>query len=318
MRNAPATRAHGHRPSHFARHSNRRLGHSLFDEGDLRSPIARILPSLVSAALAVALTESSAHRLYQRLRFAETSVVQEGLRALRAVPYLGTRRVCPCCGWRVREFIQGGLSLRHKATAFCPRCNSKARHRWLWLHLAEHTDVFETPQRVLEVAPAFCISRRLQALPHLRYVGGDLKRRAHVQLRMDAAALPFASESFDLALSIHVLEHVPADRQAMAELHRVLRPGGTCVFSVPVRMDRPTFEDPSIVTAEARKRAFGEREHVRWYGYDVVDRLTEAGFEVKTTYAKDVPKATSELYGIRDYEVIFSCSKAGSPPAARP
>ena len=264
----------------------------------------------MSPAVTVAVSESTSHRLLHRLRYAETAVVQEGLRALRAVPYLGRRRVCPCCGWRVREFIRGGFSLRHQPTAYCPRCNSKARHRWLWLYLAEHTDLFTTSQRVVEIAPAFCVSRRLQALPHLRYVGGDLERRPHVMLRMDAAALPFASDSFDIALSIHVLEHVPADREAIAELYRVIRPGGSCVLSVPVRMDRLTYEDDEIVTPEERKRAFGEREHVRWYGHDVVDRLEESGFEVKTEYAKHVATETRDLYGLRDYEVIFSCSKA--------
>ena len=47
--------------------------------------------------------------------------------------------------------------------------------------------------------------------------------------------LPFASRSFDLVLSHEVLEHVSDDRLAMAEMIRVLRPGGRAVVFVPNR-----------------------------------------------------------------------------------
>lgn len=51
-----------------------------------------------------------------------------------------------------------------------------------------------------------------------------------------AEALPFADNSFDLALSHEVLEHVQDDRAAMAEMVRVLRPGGRAVIFVPNRL----------------------------------------------------------------------------------
>jgi len=47
--------------------------------------------------------------------------------------------------------------------------------------------------------------------------------------------LPFANDSFDLILSHEVLEHVADDRQAMAEVSRVLRPAGRAVIFVPNR-----------------------------------------------------------------------------------
>lgn len=49
----------------------------------------------------------------------------------------------------------------------------------------------------------------------------------------DVCALPFASASLDVCLSCDVLEHTPDDRQAVQELVRVLRPGGTVVLTVP-------------------------------------------------------------------------------------
>ena len=45
--------------------------------------------------------------------------------------------------------------------------------------------------------------------------------------------------SFDLILCSHVLEHVPDDRAAMSELHRVLAPGGLALVLTPYRPDVP-------------------------------------------------------------------------------
>jgi SAM-dependent methyltransferase len=49
----------------------------------------------------------------------------------------------------------------------------------------------------------------------------------------DALALPFADAAFDRVIAAEVLEHVPADAAALAELARVLRPGGTLAVTVP-------------------------------------------------------------------------------------
>jgi SAM-dependent methyltransferase len=49
----------------------------------------------------------------------------------------------------------------------------------------------------------------------------------------DALSLPFADGEFDRIVAAEVLEHIPADIQAIEELVRVLRPGGTLAVSVP-------------------------------------------------------------------------------------
>ena len=49
----------------------------------------------------------------------------------------------------------------------------------------------------------------------------------------DALRLPFADGSFDRVVASEVLEHIPDDRSAIAELARVLRPGGVMAVTVP-------------------------------------------------------------------------------------
>lgn len=45
--------------------------------------------------------------------------------------------------------------------------------------------------------------------------------------------LPFADDSFDLAVSLDVFEHIEDDVAAIAEVRRVLRPGGRLIATVP-------------------------------------------------------------------------------------
>lgn len=52
-------------------------------------------------------------------------------------------------------------------------------------------------------------------------------------VRGDGRRLPFADASFDRVIAAEVLEHVPDDGSVMAEIHRVLRPGGRAAVTVP-------------------------------------------------------------------------------------
>jgi ubiquinone/menaquinone biosynthesis C-methylase UbiE len=49
----------------------------------------------------------------------------------------------------------------------------------------------------------------------------------------DATRLPFADGSFDAVIVAEILEHVPNDTAALAEVARVLRPGGVIAVTVP-------------------------------------------------------------------------------------
>ncbi|MBI3043004.1 MAG: methyltransferase domain-containing protein [Betaproteobacteria bacterium] len=73
-------------------------------------------------------------------------------------------------------------------------------------------------------------------------VGIDLKTafdpaaaRAVDLRRGDATGLEFGDEEFDFVYSYHVLEHIPHYMKALAEMHRVLRPGGAYLVGTPNR-----------------------------------------------------------------------------------
>ena len=105
----------------------------------------------------------------------------------------------------------------------------------------------------------------------------------------DVQRLSYPDASFDLVTHTEVMEHVPDDALAYAELRRVLRPGGLMLFTVPLH--------GAIETVERAYRRDGAIEHrlvpayhgdplhdgaqilvYRDYGRDILDRLTRAGF----------------------------------------
>lgn len=135
---------------------------------------------------------------------------------------------------------------------------------------------------------------------------------------MDVTDIQYEDGSFDVIYCSHVLEHVPDDRKAMAEFHRVLKPDGWAILLVPITASK-TIEDPSVTAPEDRLRLFGQEDHVRKYGPDYIDRLINAGFAVKEIAATDF---LSER-GIRRMEVqthvagnIFLCTKQSTRSCA--
>lgn len=195
-----------------------------------------------------------------------------------------------------------------RAGARCPHCGSLERHRHLWLYLERELAITSAALDVLHVAPDPGIDRRMASLPNLRYVSGDLLE-GRGALRIDLLDLDLPDASIDLLIAFHVLEHVPDDARALAEIARVLRPGGSTLLQVPLR-DGPTLEDPAADTPEARLERFGQADHVRVYGDDFADRVAAAGLRISWVTFEPEDR---ERYGIPDDPRFWSFLRARAP-----
>lgn len=189
----------------------------------------------------------------------------------------GDRVHCPCCDSSFRKFRAFKTPDR-----ICWVCGAMERHRSAWLYLDRHPEMLLPAARVLHVAPENVLRNRFKSLPGVEYHGGDLTAEFGPE-RIDVTDLDFPDRSMDIVVCNHVLEHVRDDRQAMSEIARVLRPDGWALLLVPgLEGDaggRVTDEDPGVTSPEERLRRFGQRDHVRQYGWDYLDRLRSAGLE---------------------------------------
>jgi len=227
---------------------------------------------------------------------------QRLLGAVRGTIYRGEEVECPCCQSSFSRF----LPHRGREQAKCPGCGSLERHRVLWLFLERETDLFERPGAMLHIAPEYALQRRLARLPGLRYVSGDIDSPLADHL-IDVMDIPFAAAGFDFLICNHVLEHVEDDRRALAEIRRVLAPGGWAILMCPVdRRRATTLEDPTAMTPAERHRVFGQSDHVRLYGRDYVDRLTDAGFVVRAErYVEACESSSVARFGLRREDDAF-------------
>lgn len=91
------------------------------------------------------------------------------------------------------------------------------------------------------------------------------------------SAAPFADHSFDLATALDVIEHIDDDRGALAELRRVVRPGGFLVVTVPAY---PSLWGPHDVANQHRRR---------YTRAGLLDAARSAGWQpVRTTHFNSI------------------------------
>jgi hypothetical protein len=76
-------------------------------------------------------------------------------------------------------------------------------------------------------------------------------------------ALSFADATFDVIVSMDVLEHVNEPRRAIHQLRRVLKPGGVLLLSVPFFSDTAT----NVRRAEMRAGTIVHHEPATYHGY---------------------------------------------------
>ena len=192
--------------------------------------------------------------------------------------YIGNKVECPVCGKHFRKFLPYGYG-KAMDNRLCPCCLSLERHRLIWLYLKQHSNFFEAHLKVLHFAPEQPFLKRFKALKNLDYTTADIDSPI-ADLHLDVTNIDLPDNRYDVVICNHVLEHVNDVNKAFSEIKRILKPGGWAILMVPINPNVDTWEDPSIIDPEERKRCFGQYDHVRQFGRDYAQVLENAGFTV--------------------------------------
>lgn len=177
--------------------------------------------------------------------------------------------LCNICWWHGPSFV----GPPHSEGSACPACGSIARDRFLFFSFLRSM----TPgnYRVLETSPRLGMDYREAMARWFSYRASDFDQRAHrTDLQLDLQNLDLDDASLDVILTPHVLEHVPDTDQALAEIFRVLVPGGSMFLQVPIQQ--------GWTAPPANPEFHGDQTAVFWrFGMDLTQRLREHGFQTK-------------------------------------
>lgn len=226
------------------------------------------------------------------------------VRPIIAFYYKGNTYTDPIDGKSFRKFLPYGYE-KPREGVLSPSTLSLERHRLLWLYLKNQTNFFTANLKVLHFAPEQAFLKRFKKLKNIIYTTTDLKSPI-ADVKADICKLPFKSNSYDVILCNHVLEHIPDDTKAMKELYRVLKPGGWGIFQIPQDLKREkTFEDNSIIDRKERAKIFGQYDHVRIYGKDYFNKLRNIGFKVdEVDYTRTLSNDKIEQYRLAKGEIL--------------
>lgn len=208
--------------------------------------------------------------------------------------------------WNINPDLQTRYSIRE--SMHCAHCRCSARLRALAKALTlifdprspslKHSierDVFKD-KKVAEINACGDLHATLRDIPNLAYSEYEPEDKSIPH--EDLQALSYKDNHFDLVLNSDTLEHVPDYKLALQEIHRVLKPGGYHVFTIPLifsrktrrRIHMPGYE--SVEPLEASYHGSGEPSNLvaTEFGIDFLHELQEAGFRTKVYFANPFNK----------------------------
>lgn len=137
--------------------------------------------------------------------------------------------------------------------------------------------------------------------------GGEVPAKASAKVVVgDALSLPYADQTFDCVIASEILEHIPEDDAAIAELIRVLKVGGTLVVSVP------RWLPERVCWLLSEEYHSNEGGHVRIYrASQLRDKITRGGMEL--THAHHAHALHSPFWWLK---CAVGVSNTGNPAVA--
>ena len=212
--------------------------------------------------------------------------------------YKGIARQCPICEKRLKKFI-----LLKNGETLCPYCGSLARHRRLWTLISP---LLEDGISVLDFSPPLCFYNKLKSFKQLQYKATDFEKEFTADLNLNITNINLSSNSVNLILCYHVLEHIIEDQKAISELHRVLKSPGKCFIQTPFK-EGDMYEDLSKQTKEERRLHFGQDDHVRIYSIaSLKEILEDAGFK---TEVLQFSEKEENYFGFSTNETVLIATK---------
>jgi SAM-dependent methyltransferase len=233
------------------------------------------------------------------------------------------RYICVVCGHGVGGFLpyRNGTSSLSGAMRLlglngsdldhfeCPRCGATDRLRHLKLYMeAEGVLTRMNGARVLHFAPEKKLVEMIQAALPREYVRADIQPAFPDMMKVDITQMSFPNDTFDVLIANHVLEHVDDLGAAMREIARVLAPGGFAILQTPYSLVLTRmFEDHGISTAQARLELYGQEDHVRLFGGDIVEQMSQMSRLVPCvrTHYDALPAIDAKRYGVNPQEPFF-------------
>ncbi len=118
----------------------------------------------------------------------------------------------------------------------------------------------------------------------------------------DGRRLPFGDGSFEACLCSETVEHVPDDTAVIREIHRILKPGGTLLFTVPCMVGLLGLTKRIMNYARNRTMIL-HPTHLREYTFFSAKRLLNEYFRIERWY--HIPFVT-ESFAKMPYEKLLS------------
>lgn len=219
--------------------------------------------------------------------------------------YISQKGFCPVCNKKTKF---SSIRYNYREDLICHNCGASGRHRMLQLALNKFCPNFKT-LTIHESSPNKNLKYIYKKSPNYSasqfYPDKPLGIKVNDFYNENLEQLTFKDNSFDVFITMDVLEHLYNPEKAFSEIARVLKPGGIHLFTVPIdnmfgktevwakpdENGEPIFlKEPEWHGNPVSSKGSPCTMH---YGYDILDMILKYSGMTTTIY-----RDLSEINGI--------------------